>query len=70
MVEMQGGYRGLFKLLRVGAPSLASHGVLVDAIIRLAKQFQIISFTSINASCNRVAQALATKALSSASEQV
>ncbi len=44
--------------------------MLVDDILCLAKDFSVLSFNCINANCNRAAQALATKALSSLSEQV
>jgi hypothetical protein len=69
-VNMEGCWRGLFTLLKAGGPCLMSHGVLVDDICCLTKDFQFISFNCIHANCNRAAQALATEALSSLSEQV
>ena len=69
-VNVEGCWRGLFTLLKAGGPCLMSHGVLVDDICCLTKDFQFISFNCIHANCNRAAQALATEALSLLSEQV
>ena len=49
-LDIEDCWQELFRMFATGGPSLANHGVLVDHIGFLAKQFQFISFSVINAS--------------------
>ena len=69
-LEVDVGNNELYGLLQKPGPCLAHMGVLIDDIRDWAHEFHFLSFSFIKNVCNKAAQALATKALSSSFQQV
>ena len=69
-VEVEEGCSDFIGMVQKGSPCLAAYGVLVDDIYGFIPNFQFISFSFVKNICYKAATTLATKALSSTSDEV
>ena len=68
--EVEVGHQELLGLIHMSSPCLAPIRVLIEDICSWIHLFHFLSFSFIRIDCNKDSQALATKALSSFSDQV
>jgi hypothetical protein len=68
--EVEVGHQELLGLIYMSSPCLAPIGVPIEDICSWIHLFHFMSFSFIRTDCNKALQALATKVLSSFSDQV